>query len=636
MESIGGAAAQQLIDGAPDGIIVVDGDGRITTVNSRLTEMLGYTNEELLGQPIEKLVPTSVHSVHRSHRSRYAAAPTRRQMGETGSRLTARCADGSLHPVEIALSPIVVDGTTATMAIVRDSAKRVAWELDREAVEREIQKSEARFRSAFDDASVPMAIVDLAEPEIRTVLLANDALADLLGFEIEDLIGASFAELTHPDDRRRDALGAAAMLRGVASYHAEKRLRTADGSYVWTRVDASTIEGIDGAAQTLAHIIDISRRVDAERERDRRERLLSDLGSIRKAALDESSIEEILQLVVDAARVAADVDHCFIASPNLNHELVCVVAASDQSLRWVGQKIADENAVMEAYRGVGPRAVAEAMSDAELFVAEPTMPTLGPSRVMPMRTSTTIEGVLFAARLPGRPAINAADEARLDALAAEAAVALLLDNARHNLRQMLLVEDRERIARDLHDVVIQRLFATGMSLQASLGASGVPADRAEKAITDLDEVIAVIRGTIFQLTRTDDSLAAEIERIADRQRALGRSMLELSLDGPLDAVVPTVRNHLVPALNELLSNVERHANADHTSVQLQISDDEIQLVVVDDGDGFAPTDRHGFGLRNLKDRAEALGGTVRVTSPTDSESLPPRGTKIEWIVPLQG
>lgn len=635
MHSFAGAAAQQFIDGAPDGILVVDADGRIITVNARLVEMLGYAPDDLLGELIEKLVPEPVQTTHRSHRSGYADAPTPRQMGETGSRLTARRADGSLLPVEIALSPIELEGKAATMAIVRDSTKRVEWQLEREAVEREIETSEARFRSAFDDAAVPMAIVDLGEPSVRRIVLANDTLADLLGMSIADLTGTSLAELTHPEDRRRDELGAAAMLRGTSTYHAEKRLRKADGTYVWAQVDASTIDGLDGSAQALAHIIDISRRVDAEEERDRRERLLATLASIRKAALDEVPVDDILQLVVNAARVAADVDHCFIASPNANGELVCRTIASDLLSDCAGRVIAHDTSIMEAYRTAEAVSLVDPSDGSDLFASGPTMPTLGPCRITPMQTSSTIEGVLIAARALGRQPIGSVDESRVDALAAEAAVALLLENARRDRRQMLLVEDRERIARDLHDVVIQRLFATGMSLQASLGTNVVTTGRTEQAITDLDEIIAVIRTTIFQLTRTDNSLEAEIVRIADRQRALGRSSLELTIDGSLDAVPPTVRDHLVPTLNELLSNVERHANAAHTLVNLQISERAVRLIVTDDGEGFASDGDNGFGLRNLRDRAARLGGEVSITSPTDADSKPPSGSLVEWLVPLK-
>lgn len=636
MNSLAGAAAQQFIDGAPDGILVVDANGRITTINARLTEMLGYSAEQLLGEPIEKLVPADFQSAHQALRSAYIDEPTQRQLGDPGSSLIARCADDTLLPVEIALSPIEVKGSPATMAIVRDSTRRVEWQLEREAVEREIANSEARFRSAFDDASVPMAIVDLSEPSRRRIVLANDALAALLGFTVQDLTGNSLAALTHPDDRQQSALGAEAMLRGTPTYHAEERLKRADGTDVWTQIDASTIDGIDGSTHALAHIIDISRRVDAEQERDRREQLLTDLAAIRKAALDEAPVGDILQLVVDAALLAAHVDHCFVASPNASGELVCSTMASPQAADYIGRAIAADSAIARVYRTAEDASFVSLPLSADLFVSGSAIPTFGPCRMTPMQTAGTIEGVLVAARSREASPIEPADEARIDALAAEAAVALLLGKARRDRRQMLLIEDRERIARDLHDVVIQRLFATGMSLQASLGANVVTGDRIEQAITDLDEIIAVIRNTIFQLTRTDDSLEAEIERVIDRHRALGRSSLAWTIDGPLDAVPPRVRDHLIPTLNELLSNVERHANASITSVDLRVTESSVVLIVDDDGDGFALDGEGGFGLRNLRDRADRLGGTTHLTSPTNVTSEPATGSRIEWQVPLEG
>lgn len=632
--------AQQLIDGAPDGILVVDALGRITTINARLTEMLGYSAEELVGEPVEKLVPTDVRSAHRVWRSGYAEDPTQRQLGDPGSSLIARCADETLLPVEIALSPIKVDGGTATMAIVRDSTRRVEWQLEREAVERDIANSEARFRSAFDDASVPMAIVDLADPTQRHIVLANEALAALLGHTIEDLTGSSLAALTHPDDRRQSELGAEALLRGTPTYHAEERLRRSDGTDVWTQIDASTIDGTDGSTYALAHIIDISRRVDAERERDRREHLLADLAIIRKAALDESSVDDILQLVVDAALVAADADHCLIASPSASGDLVCRTAASTGQLECVGHTIAPGSPIALAYRTADTTSFTSLPSSADLFVSSAAVPAFGPGRVTPMRTADTIEGVLIAVRSPGAHEISSTDEARIDALAAEAAVALVLGQARRVRRQMLLIEDRERIARDLHDVVIQRLFATGMSLQASLGSNVVPAERIEQAITDLDEIIAVIRTTIFELTRADDSLSTDIERIVDRHRALGRHTIDLTVDGPLDTVPSAIRDHLLPTLNELLSNVERHANAAAASVRIEVTPEALRLVVDDDGEGFVSDRDVGFGLKNLLERAERLGGTTRLTSPTSDGptsdgAQSAGGSCIEWQVPLR-
>jgi signal transduction histidine kinase len=255
---------------------------------------------------------------------------------------------------------------------------------------------------------------------------------------------------------------------------------------------------------------------------------------------------------------------------------------------------------------------------------------LGPALYLPLLTANSIEGVLVVARKRGEETFDDQCVTTARALAAEAAVTLVLERAREDRHRLFLIEDRERIARDLHDLVIQRIFATGMHLQSAVDDPDRLQARAIDAVTALDETITVIRQAIFQLTQPDSSLAGELDRLIDRHRAIRRNHIEIEIRGDLECLPAEVRNQLIPTLNELLTNVERHADAQTATVMIAIEDHQLIMSVGDDGVGIDHEHKgSGFGIGNLTKRAEALGGRLRF------EPGPGRnGTSVVWSVPL--
>ncbi|HEY0891281.1 MAG TPA: GAF domain-containing protein [Nocardioides sp.] len=198
--------------------------------------------------------------------------------------------------------------------------------------------------------------------------------------------------------------------------------------------------------------------------------------------------------------------------------------------------------------------------------------------------------------------------------------------------QLAIVSDRERIARDLHDVVIQRVFATGLQLQGvGLLVEDVEISRRlDAAVEALDQTIKDIRGTIFELEqRRPTSLRTELrELVRDYVPVLGFTPA-VRTTGPVDTAVPAeVREQLVPVLREALSNLARHALADDAEVRLDVTGEEVCLHVTDDGVGLRPGARES-GLRNARQRAAALGGSLEITARE------PRGTRFSWRVPLR-
>jgi two-component system sensor histidine kinase DevS len=197
--------------------------------------------------------------------------------------------------------------------------------------------------------------------------------------------------------------------------------------------------------------------------------------------------------------------------------------------------------------------------------------------------------------------------------------------------ELALVDDRERIARDLHDNVIQRLFAVGLSLQGAItrAASDPAVDRIRRAVDDIDATIRDIRSSIFALhTRRPlgESLRDDLLLVArEAGRALGFEPV-VRFDGPVDSAISNeIREQLLATLREALSNVTKHASAAAVTIELAVDGREVCLVVRDNGVGMANSGT-GNGLRNLRERALAYGGECVISAPESG------GTQIAWRV----
>jgi len=214
-----------------------------------------------------------------------------------------------------------------------------------------------------------------------------------------------------------------------------------------------------------------------------------------------------------------------------------------------------------------------------------------------------------------------------------AAIALELGERRREAERFAIIEDRDRIARDLHDLVIQRLFATGLQLQGArrMATGDEVQKRIDDAVRDLDVTIRDIRSTIFELQHAHtQSLRADVRGVVKEYvPVLGFTPL-VRTNGPIDSVVPRdLADQLLAVLREALSNIARHAEAQAAMVEVDAAEDRLFLRVVDNGKGL-PAERHESGLRNVRRRANEHGGVV--------EMLPeePSGTRLEWSVPLRG
>jgi PAS domain S-box-containing protein len=213
--------------------------------------------------------------------------------------------------------------------------------------------------------------------------------------------------------------------------------------------------------------------------------------------------------------------------------------------------------------------------------------------------------------------------------------------AQRQRQELAVVADRERIARDLHDVVIQRLFAAGITLQSTAQrlAGDVPdvAERLGRVVDELDATITEVRSTIFSLEKTNAGATGLRARVVDLAEAAAGTVGHqpvLHFAGPVDVAVPDdVVDDVLAVLTEALSNVARHARARTSCVEVEVGDGdgdgaELVVSVVDDGIGIADVERRS-GVRTLRRRAEARGGSFALTTP------PGGGTRLVWRVPLR-
>lgn len=265
----------------------------------------------------------------------------------------------------------------------------------------------------------------------------------------------------------------------------------------------------------------------------------------------------------------------------------------------------------------------------DLAVDGPVEP--GPALVLPLRAADTVAGVLVALRSADEQPFSDKQLDMMAAFADQAALAWRLTTAQRQMREVEILTDRDRIARDLHDHVIQRLFAVGLTLQGAAPRARVPAVRESiySSIDDLQEIIQEIRSAIFDLHAGPSratGLRHRLDKVID-QLAIPALHTTVQYTGPLSVVDTVLANHAEAVLREAVSNAVRHANATSLAINVSVEDD-VRVEVVDDGVGISG-DITESGLRNLRQRADDAGGEFTV------ENMPTGGTLLRWSAPLR-
>ncbi|WP_026875833.1 GAF domain-containing protein [Jiangella gansuensis] len=393
-------------------------------------------------------------------------------------------------------------------------------------------------------------------------------------------------------------------------------------------------ETIVAALATAAGIaIDNARQYDATR---RRETWLDASAEVTQALLSGTEFRDTLQLIATHARAMTSSDTAAVAVPDRDGRTMRVEVADGAGADdLAGVEFAAEGTLGAAVVASGePRAVNEIRRGPEPAPLLDRLPD-GPALLVPLGTPPHVRGVLVLVKRRGGTPFFGPTARMVHAFANQAAVGLELAEARREAERHGLVDDRERIARDLHDVVVQRLFASAMSLTAAarlIDRADVAA-RVERTVDDLDATIRQIRSTIFALQSSKDDVAPTLRgrlvNVVESAREQLGFAPGLQLVGELDNAVPDqVGEQAVTVLQEALSNAVRHARASRVDVVVEAMNGRLRLMVADDGVGL-PADRRHSGLANLAERAAALGGTFELATGE------PTGTVLTWRVPLR-
>jgi signal transduction histidine kinase len=363
----------------------------------------------------------------------------------------------------------------------------------------------------------------------------------------------------------------------------------------------------------------------------RREAWLAAAAEITNVLLGEVRRTDALALVARRAREVAEAELSLVLlyDEDTQTYTVEVVDAAGDPPALVGAVLPAGMSSAGDLVAQGRPAVVE---DLSASAAWPVPVIDGPALVSPLTAGATRHGVLVVARHRGA-AYTDDDMSLLSTFAGQAALALERARALEERELLVVLEDRERIARDLHDVVIQRLFATGLQLQsaAPLAARPEVGARINAAVDDLDTTIRDIRRAIFELrTPMTAALRTEIRDLVEAAGATLGFRPHLDLRGPVDSAIPDeMRPDLLAVVQETLSNVARHAQASRVDVVVDVADGRVRVSVTDDGIGAA-ADVARSGLANLRERAERHDGDFHLGT------VSPHGTEARWSAPIAG
>jgi two-component system, NarL family, sensor histidine kinase DevS len=339
---------------------------------------------------------------------------------------------------------------------------------------------------------------------------------------------------------------------------------------------------------------------------------------------------DALQAIADRALELSSADYTLITVPDSVDEPSDVLSISVSAGFGMGAPVGLEVPIAGSSAGATfvdqvPRSVAGLDFDPGFGV------DLGPALVLPLRAGDQMLGVLIAARKAGAPPFDTHELPVIASFADQAALALRLASNQWHLRQLDVLADRDRIARDLHDHVIQRLFGVGLSLQATQRRVSSPevARRISDSIDQLNEIVHEIRTAIFDLHTDSAGMPRLRQRLHGAVTELTRDggpHTTVRLSGPLDLVPVDLAEQAEAVVREAVSNAVRHAGARNLSVTVTVHDDLV-IDVSDDGIGVPELAVHS-GLDNLRQRAELRGG--RFTT----EAADGGGTRLRWSIPL--
>jgi two-component system, NarL family, sensor histidine kinase DevS len=371
-------------------------------------------------------------------------------------------------------------------------------------------------------------------------------------------------------------------------------------------------------------------------EMARRERLLEALRRITADILEGAEADSLLMSIAEHARELADADAASILTTTSNSgQLEVAAAVGAHALELRGQSVPSARSISgDVIESGKPIHTDDAGAHSRGYQPILRMGDVGPAIFVPLRVRGRATGTLMVANLKGKRRFDAGTIRLVETFADQASVAIEYARAQTDVRRLGLMEERERIAKELHDGIIQSVFAVGMGLQGTALLAGSPdtAKRIEEAVEALDHVIRDLRNYIFGLRPgilADRQLDQALRELGQNFQKQSPAEVEVKVDAELAATVSSRSHQIVQLTREALSNVARHANAKHAVVRLARTGTAAVLTIEDDGVGFdVAGDSTGNGLRNMRERADAMGGSLRVTSKAG------KGTRLRLSFPI--
>ncbi|MER7463290.1 GAF domain-containing protein [Streptomyces sp. NPDC097981] len=370
----------------------------------------------------------------------------------------------------------------------------------------------------------------------------------------------------------------------------------------------------------------------------RREQWLAASSDLTRSLLSGTDPDRVLHQVAATVRRLSCADLVTLAVPlDGGEELVIEAAEGDGAEQVRGLVLPAATLAAKVYRSNQRIASGSLSDEPQSGGGSAARIDLGPGFLLPLGGGEDVRGVLQVANLPDGTEFSEATMAMISGFADQAALALEIAEHRREAEQLMVLSDRDRIARDLHDLAIQRLFASGLTLNSVLGRIAdrpQVAERVQRVVDDLDDTIKTVRGTIYALRERDRAdarggLRGKLLAETDQAAAVVGFAPALRMTGLLDTDVPADHaEHLLAVLRETLSNTARHAHATAVEVTAETDGSRLHLRVADNGTGIDPSVTRRSGLDNLRRRATDLGGSFTLT-PNE-----PTGTIVEWTVPL--
>ena len=397
----------------------------------------------------------------------------------------------------------------------------------------------------------------------------------------------------------------------------------------FTEDDEVVVQALAGAAGIA---VDNARLYEEAR---RRERWLAASSEVTTELLGGTDPADVLRLIATRAQELVGADYTVIALPDdpdaLPSDVVSLRVAVSAGLASDGLTGAEIPVAGSTSGAVFTDHVPRSVPTLSFDISGGLGVEFGPALALPLEAGEDVSGVLLAVRRPTSPPFDERELQVVSTFADQAALALQRAQGQAARRELDVLADRDRIARDLHDQVIQRLFAIGLAMQGThrITKSPAAAARLTEHIDQLHEVIQDIRTAIFDLqAESPDApkLRGTLHEIITEVTADSPVRTTIRMSGPLDVVPPNLAEHAQAVLREAVSNAVRHASATELTVTVSVEDDLV-IDVTDNGVGIPDTVARS-GLHNLRQRAEEAGGSFQ------AERAPAGGTRLVWSAPL--